>query len=137
MDLAKLVVKGAVGLIKAQINTHRANERLRHGLGADDEVLLKTTAVYQGGFTNTPTGLLVVTNHAVAFEATSTLMPFNTKSIHIAVHDVRSATFSPCGLLGLGRKLEIRTHDAVHAFLTSDAERFAALLSELTGQSRG
>lgn len=131
MDLAKLVVKGAVGLIKSQISTHRANERLRHGLGADDEVLLKTTAVYQGGFTNTPTGLLIVTNHAVAFEATNTLTPYNTKSIHIAMHDVRSATFATCGLLGLGRKVEIRTEKAVHAFLTSDAERFAAIVTEL------
>lgn len=131
MDLAKLAVKGIAGLVKSQISTYRANERLRHGLGADDDVLLKTTATYQGGFTNTPTGILVVTNHAVAFEATKTLTPFNTKSIHIAIHDVRSATFFTCGLLGLGRKLEIRTDKAVHAFLTSDAERFAAIVSEL------
>lgn len=134
MDLAKLAVKGVVGLIKSHISTHRANERLRHGLRADDEVLLKTTAIYQGGFTNAPAGLLVVTNHAVAFEATKALTPFNTKSIHIAMHDVRSATFATCGLLGLGRRVEIRTENAVHAFLTSDAERFAAIVTELSGQ---
>lgn len=47
------------------------------------------------------------------------------------MHDVRSATFATCGLLCLSRKVEIRTDKAVHAFLTSDAERFAAIVTEL------